>query len=135
MSGRVLVSNRGEGNFTNNTVSDGDAIYFPHGATNKTIPSDAECFGADFDHLGWGAKSNWIIQYVLASSSGTTRAWAMRPTGQLELIHGFTVDETRGGVGGEEIYGPVKYFKFERSSSTPVGSFYVIAWNEGDINS
>lgn len=139
MAGRVLVSNRGEGNWsTGNEVNSAAARYFPHGATSTDAPSDAECFGADFDHLGWGSKTNWMIQLDFTAGTGggaTIDVFAMRPSGVEELIHQFTADETRGGVGGEEIYGPVKYFRFIRSAGSPVANCYVTAWNYGDINS
>jgi hypothetical protein len=136
MAMRILVSNRGEGNWAaGNTVNSANAIYFPHGLTSLIQPTDAECFGADFDHLGWGSKTNWMIQLDVTASAGTIEVYAMRPSGIEELIHAFTADETRGGVGGEEIYGPVKYFRFVRSAGTLVADCYVTAWNYGDINS
>ena len=137
MAGRVLVSNRGEGNWSTGNVVSAAAtpIHFPHGAASTDVPSDAECFGADFDHLGWGSKTNWMIQLVLTGAI-TIDVFAHRPTGIKELVvSAASADTTQGGIGGEEIYGPVKFFEFERRSGAGSFACYVTAWNYGDINS
>ena len=136
MAGRVLVSNRGEGNWTGgaNNLSAAD-IYFPHGAASTDSPSDAESFGADFDHLGWGAKTNWMVQLDVTGTVSVS-VYAMRPSGVEELVvNAATADTTQGGIGGEEIYGPVKYFRFTKNSGAGSALCFVTAWNYGDINS
>lgn len=137
MANRVLVSNRGDGNWdTGNVAATATTpIYFPHGATSLVQPTDAECFGADFDHLGWGSKTNWMVQLDITGTINVS-VFAMRPSGVAELVvNGATADTTQGGIGGEEIYGPVKYFQFVRNSGAGSARCFVTAWNYGDINS
>tara|TARA_R110000787_G_scaffold183616_2_gene295513 strand:+ start:529 stop:942 length:414 start_codon:yes stop_codon:yes gene_type:complete len=136
MAGRVLVSNRGEGNWsTGNVVSSAiPTIHFPHGAASTDAPSDAECFGADFDHLGWGSKTNWMIQLV-ETGTCVIDVFAVRPSGIEELILADAAASlTQGGIGDEEIYGPVKSFRFRYKSGAGSFACYITAWNYGDIN-
>ena len=136
---RVLVSNRGDGNWgitgTANQVNSADSIYFPHGASSTVAPSSTQIMGASLDHSAWGCKSNWIVQLDFTAGSGTIQVYAMRPTGIEELVLAATGDATHGGLDSEVIQGPVDYFRFVRSSSTPTASCFVIGWNEGDMNS
>jgi hypothetical protein len=140
MSGRVLVSNRGEGNWPTsaaageNNLNSGTDIYFPRG-TGALAPTDAQCFGADFDHLGWGSKTNWMVQLDITGTI-EVNVYAMRPSNVEELVISVaSADTTQGGIGGEEIYGPVKSFRFERATGAGSALCYVTAWNYGDINS
>ena len=139
---RVLVSNRGDGNWgitgTDHQLSTGQAdIYFPHGAATTNAPSSTQIMGASLDHSAWGCKSNWIVQVDNVNGTGTVKAYAVRPTGIEELLFTVTADATWGGLDGEVIQGPVDYFHFNLSGggSTPRFNCYVIGWNEGDMNS
>jgi hypothetical protein len=143
---RVLVSNRGDGNWgagnTNNQIAADGSIYFPHGATAATVPSDSDSLANNFDLSGWETKSSWIVQAELISGTSCTIAvYGMRPTGVEELlVAAVTMNSgapsfTHGGLDAEVIQGPFSHFRFEMASASgsPVVNGFVIGWNEGDI--
>ena len=140
---RVLVSNRGDGNWnTLNRIAADGSIHFPHGALPADPPSDDESLSNSFEFTGWESKSNWILQANLDSGTSCTIAvFAMRPTGIEELVVAATTMNsanpswTHGGVDAEEIVGPVQYFRFlmASASGSPRVDCFVIGWNEGDM--
>ena len=138
---RALVSNRGDGNWgtgnTNNQI-----IFFPHGSAKTDAPSSSQDLTNNINFIGWGCKSNWIVQAELASGTSCTIAvYAVRPTGVEELVvSAVTMNSsaptfTHGGIDAEVIQGPVSYFRFlmASASGSPVVNCFVIGWNEGDI--
>ena len=147
---RALVSNRGDGNWgtgnTNNQITANGSIYFPHGSAKSDAPSSSQDLTNNINFIGWGCKSNWIVQAELASGTSCTIAvYAVRPTGVEELVvSAVTLNSgatppvesfTHGGIDAEVIQGPVSYFRFLMSSASgsPVVNCFVIGWNEGDI--
>jgi hypothetical protein len=143
---RALVSNRGDGNWgvgnTNNQITANGSIYFPHGSAKSDAPSSSQDLTNNINFIGWGCKSNWIVQAQLASGTSCTIAvYAVRPTGVEELVvSAVTMNSsaptfTHGGIDAEVIQGPVSYFRFlmASASSSPVVNCFVIGWNEGDI--
>lgn len=177
---RVLVSNLGDGNWgigsNGHNRIDTDAVnqrtvYFPpvvdaSGTIQKhTEPSPSADSGpmARLDNVGWGSKSNWMVQVVFAdlgtppSGSGeiACRVEAVRPTGVAETVLEITgshagndlngasdgISFTHGGFDSEAITGPVSYFRFgiNVDGSTAYGGTFaidcfVIGWNEGDLS-
>jgi len=143
---RVLVSNRGDGNWgagnTNNRLSAGGSIYFPHGATPGDPPADTGNLANNFDFSGWENKSSWIAQAQLASgTSCTITVFGMRPTGVEETLvpatalAAATPSFTHGGLDAEVIQGPFTHFRFLLASAVgaPRVDCFVIGWNEGDL--
>mgnify|MGYP003632275254 FL=1 len=143
---RVLVSNRGDGNWgvgnTNNQITANGSIYFPHGATKANPPADTGNLANSFDFSGWENKSSWIVQAELASGTSCTIAvYGVRPTGVEEaLVAAATMNSgapsfTHGGLGAEVIQGPFTHFRFlmASASGSPVVNCFVIGWNEGDL--
>jgi hypothetical protein len=147
MSGRALVSSRGDGNWsTGNTLTAASTnVYFPPG-TGTNAPDSTQDLTNNINYAGWENKSNWIAQAKVTSGAGsnaTIAIYVTRPTGVEELIQtsstitfGAAADSvTIGGVGDELVVGPVSFFRFHCSAITnsPTVSCYVIGWNEGDI--
>ena len=153
---RVLVSNLGDGNWgdgieNNLNVAANNSIYFPpgNGGTAAPVkgaePTPAECFFGNIDYISWNTKTNWMIQVDDATGAGPAFGWngasidvyVGRPSGVEELvINNAGADFTIGGVGGEEICGPISYIRFfvNVGSATPTGLLcFVTAWNYGDI--
>jgi len=147
---RVLVSNLGDGNWGDGTENNldtaaGTSIYFPPGAAKGTQPTQAECFFGSMDYIGWNSKTNWMVQIDDATGAApygwngaSVDVYVGRPTGVEELIvNNAGADFTFGGIGGEEVYGPITYIRFyvNVGSATPTGLLcFVTAWNYGDIN-
>ena len=177
---RVLVSNLGDGNWGigtnghNRIDTDTSArrtIYFPpvvdaSGLIDKyTEPTPSADAGpmARLDNVGWGSKSNWMVQVVFAdlgtppSGAGdiACRVEAVRPTGVVETVLEITgsavgndlngaadgISFTHGGFDSEAISGPVAYFRFgiNVDGATAYGGTFaidcfVIGWNEGDLS-
>lgn len=144
MSGRVLVSSRGEGNWsgTDNVLDAVASIYFPPG-TGSLAPTSSQDLTNNINFIGWETKSNWIAQAkIIAGTNATVAIYAARPSGVEELIQVATVltsggaeSVTIGGVGDELVVGPVSYFRFECTvvNGGPDVECFVIGWNEGDI--
>jgi hypothetical protein len=143
---RVLVSNRGDGNWvsTNNELNATEDIYFPHGATKNDVPTSTQDFTNDLDFSGWGTKSNWMVQAKIgaAGTNLVVEVYAMRPSGVEELVStgttlvvGGPTSVSYGGIAAERIAGPISYFRFKCTaiSGLSVVSCSVIGWNEGDI--
>jgi len=146
---RVLVSNLGDGNWGDSTENNLDtaaqtSVYFPPGAAKGTQPTQAECFFGSIDYIGWNSKTNWMVQ--VDDAAGAPYGWngsrvsvyIGRPTGVEELVvAAAAADFTFGGIGDEEVYGPVTYIRFrvDTGAATPTGLLcFVTAWNYGDIN-
>ena len=144
MSGRVLVSSRGDGNWStgNKLTAASTNVYFPPG-TGTNAPDSTQDLTNNIDYAGWENKSNWIVQAkITATTNATVAIYVTRPTGVEELIQPSTVltsgaaeSVTAGGVGDELIVGPASYFRFHCSAvtGTPSVDCFVIGWNEGDI--
>ena len=148
MSGRTLVSSRGDGNWsTGNTLTAASTnVYFPPG-TGTNAPDSTQDLTNNIDYAGWENKSNWIAQAKVDSgavgSDAAISIYVTRPTGVEELIQtavtinltAATNSVTIGGLGDELVVGPVSFFRFHCSAITnsPTVSCYVIGWNEGDI--
>ena len=134
---RVLVSNLGDGNWgTGNSTTGNETLDFPRGSV-----SDPKLrFGASIDHIGWGSKTNWMVQVTNTGADvATVQVLGHRPSGVAEELVAATVipattgSLTQGGVGGEEIYGPFTHFTFVSTSNAGQLNYYVTAWNYGDI--
>ena len=141
---RVLVSNRGEGNWVNpNNEITADSIFFPHGATKDVAPAESGNLANAFDFSGWETKSNWLVQAQITSGTACSiSVFAMRPSGVEELVVAATAialagtaSFTWGGNDAERIVGPVSYVRFviTLESGSPFVSCYVTGWNEGDL--
>lgn len=134
---RVLVSNLGDGNWgTANGTSADTTKYFPVGSNTDATKR----FGASIDYIGWGSKTNWMVQVTnTGGGNATIQIFGHRPSGVSEELVAATViphsggSLTQGGVGGEEIYGPFTHFSFVSSSNSGLLNYYVTAWNYGDI--
>jgi hypothetical protein len=141
MSSRVLVSNLGDGNWgdgTENQITTNATVYFPPGNAKGTQPTAAQCFNGSIDYVGWSAKTNWMVQVdgTYHGTPGTLTVSVCRPTGVEEVVYNAAAaDFTFGGIGGEEIYGPLSYIRFTLSGAGGAGNMlcYVVAWNYGDI--
>ena len=150
---RVLVSNLGDGNWGDGTENNlntaaGTSVYFPPGAAKGTQPTQAECFFGSMDYIGWNSKTNWMVQIdegaagaavpALGWNGSRVSVYVGRPTGAEELVvPTVAADFTFGGIGGEEVYGPITYIRFrvDTGAATPTGLLcFVTAWNYGDIN-
>ena len=145
MSGRVLVSSRGEGNWsgTDNQLDAVESIYFPPG-TGSAAPTSSQDLTNNINFIGWETKSNWIAQAKIVDGTNATVAiYVMRPSGvealsqtgvSLILATG-PLSITIGGVADELVVGPASYFRFECTVATgsPKVDCFVIGWNEGDI--
>tara|TARA_R100000655_G_scaffold22915_1_gene46372 strand:- start:792 stop:1223 length:432 start_codon:yes stop_codon:yes gene_type:complete len=133
---RVLVSNLGDGNWgSGNSTGTDETLDFPIGSV-----SDPKLrFGGSIDFIGWGSKTNWLVQINnTGSGTGTVKVMGHRPSGVAEELIAATslgagVSLTKGGVGGEEIYGPFTHFTFVSTSNSGTLNYYVTAWNYGDI--
>jgi hypothetical protein len=147
---RVLVSNRGDGNWgagnTNNQIVADGSIFFPHGSAKSDAPSDSQDLTNNINFIGWGCKSNWIVQAELSvvddDEDCSIAVYAVRPTGVKELVvaatalaHDGALSFTHGGLDAEVIRGPVSYFEFVMTNDTnnPIVNCFVIGWNEGNI--
>tara|TARA_R100000808_G_scaffold25081_1_gene61499 strand:+ start:8881 stop:9372 length:492 start_codon:yes stop_codon:yes gene_type:complete len=146
---RVLVSNLGDGNWGDGTENNlntaaGTSVYFPPGAAKGTQPTADECFFGNLDYIGWNSKTNWMVQVDDATGAAPygwngsrVSVYVGRPSGVEELIvASAAADFTFGGIGGEEVYGPITYIRFrvDTLAATPTGLLcFVTAWNYGDI--
>ena len=133
---RVLVSNLGDGNWSaGNGTGANTTKYFPVGS-NVDV---SKRFGASIDYIGWGSKTNWMVQITnTGGDSGTVQVLGHRPSGVAEEVVAATSiaaggSLTQGGIGGEEIYGPFTHFSFVSTSNSGQLNYYVTAWNYGDI--
>jgi hypothetical protein len=151
---RALVSNRGDGNWgagnTNNQfIGAGGSslsIFFPHGSAKTDAPSSSQDLTNNINFIGWGCKSNWIVQGELVvvddDEDCAISVYAVRPTGVKELVmaatalaHDGALSFTHGGIDAEVIQGPISYFEFvmTTNNNNPKVNCFVIGWNEGDI--
>ena len=133
---RVLVSNLGDGNWdTGNSTTTNETLEFPRGS----VADPKLRFGASIDFFGWGSKTNWLIQIANSGAgAGTVKVMGHRPSGVAEEVIAATsiaagLSLTKGGVGGEEIYGPFTHFTFVSTGNSGTLNYYVTAWNYGDI--
>ena len=114
-------------------------------SVQHVVPDASDQIGGNINYASWASKTNWLFQVEQTTAGGTVTAsidiYGMRPSGVEDKLNAASISLTDvssfsiGGEGGDEIYGPFCYFRFNctASANSPTVNCYVTGWNYGDI--